>query len=113
MTGKPVLAASARANVLFPEPANPVTTTRSPSVDDASLIDASVPHLPQRDGHGSGRTASRPRADVVEPVTRESTRGDETADGGGRPLDDADRHRHRVRSSLHRPRARESGGAGR
>ena len=33
MTGKPVLAASASANVLFPDPANPVTTTRRPNAN--------------------------------------------------------------------------------
>jgi hypothetical protein len=30
MTGKPVLAASEREKVLFPDPAKPVTTTRWP-----------------------------------------------------------------------------------
>ena len=46
MTGKPVLAASANENVLFPDPASPVTMTRRPSADRASLIAASVPHVP-------------------------------------------------------------------
>jgi len=46
MTGKPVLAASASENVLFPDPASPVTMTRRHSADGASLIAASVPHVP-------------------------------------------------------------------
>src|SRR2546421_4135651 len=46
MTGKPVLAASARAIVLFPDPASPVTMTRRPtSAGAASLINASVPQV--------------------------------------------------------------------
>ena len=45
MTGKPVLAASASENVLFPDPASPVTMTRRPSADGASLIAVSVPHV--------------------------------------------------------------------
>ena len=45
MTGKPVLAASASASVLFPEPASPVTMTRRPSAGGASLIAVSVPHM--------------------------------------------------------------------
>jgi hypothetical protein len=45
MTGKPVLAASASENVLFPDPASPVTMTRRPSADGASLITVSVPHV--------------------------------------------------------------------
>src|SRR5713226_6371602 len=44
MTGKPVLAASANENVLFPDPASPVTMTRRPSANGASLIAVSVPH---------------------------------------------------------------------
>ena len=35
MSGRPVLAASSIANVLFPEPASPVTTIRRPSSADA------------------------------------------------------------------------------
>ena len=46
MTGKPVLAASARENVLFPDPASPVTMTRRPSADGVWLIAVSVPHVP-------------------------------------------------------------------
>ena len=46
MTGKPVLAASASENVLFPDPASPVTMTRRPSATGASLIAVSVPHVP-------------------------------------------------------------------
>ena len=49
MTGKPVLAASASDNVLFPDPASPVTTTRRPSAKAASLIAVSVPHVPSGD----------------------------------------------------------------
>jgi hypothetical protein len=46
MTGKPVLAASASENVLFPDPAIPVTMTRRPSADEASLIAVSVSDMP-------------------------------------------------------------------
>jgi hypothetical protein len=52
MTGKPVLAASASENVLFPDPASPVTTTRRPSADGTSLIAVSVPHVPLQEGEG-------------------------------------------------------------
>ena len=58
MTGKPVLAASASENVLFPDPASPVTMTRRPSANGASLIAVSVPHVPveaqQLRGHPAG-----------------------------------------------------------
>ena len=53
MTGKPVLAASASENVLFPAPASPVTIIRCPSAKGASLIDGSLPQVPvegARDG---------------------------------------------------------------
>ena|ERR1022692_4036164 len=46
MTGKPVLAARASENVLFPDPASPVTMTRRPSANGASLIATSVPQVP-------------------------------------------------------------------
>src|SRR6266566_1551813 len=46
MTSKPVLAASASENVLFPDPASPVTMTRRPTANGASLIAVSVPHVP-------------------------------------------------------------------
>ena len=46
MTGKPVLAASASENVLFPDPASPVTMTRRPTTGAAALINASVPQVP-------------------------------------------------------------------
>jgi hypothetical protein len=46
MTGKPVLAASASEKVLFPDPASPVTMTRRPSADGASLIAVSVSNVP-------------------------------------------------------------------
>ena len=60
MTGKPVLAASASENVLFPDPASPVTMMRRPSASGPSLIDVSVPQVPL--GHaglsaGDGRSA--------------------------------------------------------
>ena len=45
MTGKPVFAASEREKVLFPDPAIPVTTTRLPIREPASLIDVTVPHV--------------------------------------------------------------------
>ena len=45
MTGKPVLAASERENVLFPDPASPVTMTRRPIPNAASLIEVSVPQV--------------------------------------------------------------------
>ena len=48
MRGKPVLAASEREKVLFPDPANPVTTTRRPIAKRAFRIDVSVPHMPVR-----------------------------------------------------------------
>ena len=55
MTGKPVLAASASENVLFPDPAIPVTMTRRPTADGASLIAVSVPHVRlQGKGEGGG-----------------------------------------------------------
>ena len=43
MTGKPVLAASASENVLFPDPASPVTMTRRPSDNGAFLIPVQCP----------------------------------------------------------------------
>src|SRR6476659_1832996 len=46
MTGKPVLAASAIENVLLPDPASPVTMTRRPNANGASLIAVSVPQVP-------------------------------------------------------------------
>src|SRR4051812_10699532 len=49
MTGKPVLAASASENVLFPDPASPVTMTRRPCANWASLIAVSAPHVPLDD----------------------------------------------------------------
>src|SRR5512132_4007286 len=48
MTGKPVFAASEREKVLFPDPAIPVTRTRRPIAQAASLIDVSVPQVPIR-----------------------------------------------------------------
>src|SRR6188508_1750533 len=45
MTGKPVLAASEREKVLFPDPAIPVTRMRRPIPKAASLIDVSVPQV--------------------------------------------------------------------
>ena len=45
MTGKPVLAASASENVLFPDPASPVTMTRRPSDNGDFLIPFSVPQV--------------------------------------------------------------------
>src|SRR5262245_60358781 len=45
MIGRPVLAASERAKVLFPDPAMPDTITRQPIVKAASVIDVSVPQL--------------------------------------------------------------------
>jgi hypothetical protein len=56
MTGKPVLAASASENVLFPDPANPVTTTRRSSANGASLIATSFPQVPP----GRIRDATQP-----------------------------------------------------
>jgi hypothetical protein len=46
MTGKPVLAASEREKVLFPDPAIPITRTRRPIAKAASGIDVSVSHMP-------------------------------------------------------------------
>jgi hypothetical protein len=45
MTGKPVFAASERENVLFPDPAIPVTRTRRPIPKAASLMTVSVPQV--------------------------------------------------------------------
>src|SRR5437879_12149708 len=55
MTGKPVLAASASDNVLFPDPASPVTMTRRPTANGASLIAVSVPHGPNDVAHSAIR----------------------------------------------------------
>ena len=57
MTGKPVLVASACENVLFPDPALPVTMTRRPTADGASLIAVSVPHVQL---WGKGKVAASP-----------------------------------------------------
>ena len=46
MSGKPVFAPRERENVLFPDPAIPVTRTRRPTAKAASLIDISVPQVP-------------------------------------------------------------------
>jgi hypothetical protein len=46
MTGKPVLSARERKNVLFPDPARPVTRTRRPMAKAASLIGAIIPQVP-------------------------------------------------------------------
>ena len=43
MTGRLVFAASARENVLFPDPAIPVTITRRPIAEGPCFIDVSVP----------------------------------------------------------------------
>ena len=63
------LSASASDNVLFPDPASPVTMTRRPSANGASLIAVSVPHVPlvdpwhirRRVTYISGRATSRGR----------------------------------------------------
>src|ERR1022692_778884 len=67
MTGKPVLAASASENVLFPDPASPVTMTRRPSADGASLIAVSVPHVHWREPQPGGGEAERHRAAFWRP----------------------------------------------
>ena len=59
MTGKPVLAASASENVLFPHPASPVTMTRRPNADGASLIAVSVPHVLLHGGSSRGSGVRR------------------------------------------------------
>src|SRR4029077_15213053 len=47
MTGRPVSAASARANVLFPDPASPVTTTRRPiAIRDSPTSSVSLANRP-------------------------------------------------------------------
>src|ERR1700724_1844401 len=61
MTGKPVLAASASENVLFPDPASPVTMTRRPTrARAASLINASVQQVPNDIAQPAIRDAPRP-----------------------------------------------------
>src|ERR1019366_9933966 len=67
MPGKPVLAASASENVLFPDPASPVTMTRRPSANGASLIATSVPQVPL----GRIRDAAQPaNGDSQAPESR-------------------------------------------
>jgi len=65
MTGKPVLAASASENVLFPDPASPVTMTRRPSDNGDFLIPFSVPQVrmgaPGTElGHPGSQSANQP-----------------------------------------------------
>src|ERR1700730_1914076 len=91
MTGKPVLAASARAKVLFPDPASPVTMTRRPTrVSAASLIKASVPQVPVDHiaravqpavGDARGRSRRRCLGTCSLPGVREPVGG--LDDGGG------------------------------
>jgi len=64
MTGKPVLAARERENVLFPDPASPVTTMRRPIANAESVIRVSVPQVP------SPRPAVRKRRLVLSRCRR-------------------------------------------
>lgn len=77
MTGKPVLAASARANVLFPDPIIPSTRMRRPIVRGAPFMEQNGPDGPNswpgrrapRCGHSGSPVSARlvsPRADHRE-----------------------------------------------
>src|SRR5688572_12055840 len=92
--GRPVLAASARENVLFPDPASPVTTTRRPSTGEPAPTAGSIAQVPGDRGEdfrwvprsratigthdrteGGGRAGARQGADGVRRDDRGVRRG--------------------------------------
>lgn len=73
MIGKPVLSERARENVLFPDPASPVTRTRRPTATEALLTGVSLPHTAGRRRSIAGDAVSLATDDppgIAGPVSR-------------------------------------------
>src|SRR3954471_4057880 len=96
MTGKPVFAASEREKVLFLEPATPVTRTRLPIFEAASLMDISVPQGLYRVHQLGASSSLRREGDAVAPRARDERRppalqGNDDLAGGVAFMDEAHR----------------------
>src|SRR3954454_22571098 len=67
MSGMPVFATSARENVLFPDPASPVTSTRRPIAKE-SVILGSLTHRPRQESRVPDTVFLTDRIEVTRPI---------------------------------------------